>query len=93
MSLLNRISSQIATVEGKKHQASIGDIKEIMKIIGLLYYHNPYFREDLDDYLDEVHDKEIKKANKQSKIVLKKFQEAIKKSKKLNEKTKTVRTK
>ena len=30
---LNRLASQIAKFEGKKHQASIGDIREILKIL------------------------------------------------------------
>lgn len=30
---LNKLASQIAKREGKKHQASIGDIREILKIL------------------------------------------------------------
>lgn len=33
-----KLASKIAAFEGKKHQASIGDIREILKIIRKLIY-------------------------------------------------------
>ena len=33
---LNKLASAIAHTEGKKHQASIGDIREILKILVLI---------------------------------------------------------
>lgn len=44
---MNELASKIAKREGKKHQASIGDIREILKIIGALEYEDAIFnRED-----------------------------------------------
>lgn len=36
MMTLNQLASAIAHAEGKKHQASIGDIREILKILVLM---------------------------------------------------------
>ena len=46
---LNKLASKIAKREGKKHQASIGDIREILKIIIVIEV-EVYMGDDCDDY-------------------------------------------
>jgi hypothetical protein len=38
---MRKLASAIAKLEGKKHEASIGDVREILKIIKKLIKENP----------------------------------------------------
>lgn len=61
---MQQLASMIAKREGKKHQASIGDIREILKI----YY-------DLssdDEYSEEICDLDNREASRRSKAKKKK---------------------
>lgn len=53
---MRKLASLIAKREGKKHQASIGDIREILKI-----FFDIYASEDMADLMNEEEEKRNRK--------------------------------
>lgn len=50
---LNYLVKKISALEGNKHQASNGDIKEILKITAELYLKDEDFKNTLYSYINE----------------------------------------
>jgi len=59
----NKLIKMIAEKEGKKHQASVGDVREIVKILFDLVISNDEVAEFCDLHIEELREKfEAKKA-------------------------------
>jgi len=62
---LNKLASKIAKIEGKKHQASIGDIREILAIMGSIMIEADV--EHRTKYSKAIHDSGVKRIKAASK--------------------------
>jgi hypothetical protein len=59
------LASLIANQEGKKHEASIGDVREILSLFHY-YYSSPQYGEGVTDWLNN-HKPEAKRKTKKKK--------------------------
>lgn len=60
---LNKLASIIAKHEGKKHEASVGDIREILKIFLDLYHSDDH----ADEIIDLLNKEEEKRNNRRAR--------------------------
>jgi predicted transcriptional regulator len=69
MKSINQWASIIAEYEGKKHQASVGDIREILRIIIYLDLKGSNILDDLCALSDKQFEKKIKTPKKKAQKV------------------------
>lgn len=61
MKTLRSLASKLAKMEGKKHQASIGDIREILKCLVIIGCEDK-------EYLDAIYEAAVALGNKKVKV-------------------------
>lgn len=64
---MKKLVKEICAQEGKKHQASVADVREILKILAHLLLTNPALGEEWGQYMHKVMLSIAKKQQKASK--------------------------